>query len=106
MTKKSAASIGPPSVMVLGVGAFAHSTTQILKDNGATVSTYLTRNYAHYPPSIVGPTYAREQFQNPATLIKENKIKLVVPMSIDWALARWAEELIHSKAVIFGPTGE
>jgi len=33
-----------PSVLVMGVGAFAHSTGQILKDAGANVSTYLSRN--------------------------------------------------------------
>lgn len=92
--------------MVLGVGAFAYSATQILKDDGADVSTYLTRNYAHYPPSIAGPAYSREQFPNPNQLIQEKRIHLVVPMSIDWALAPWAKELMDSKALIFGPTGD
>ena len=38
-----------PSILILGVGAFANSTAQILKDNGAEVATYLTRNYGHFP---------------------------------------------------------
>jgi phosphoribosylamine---glycine ligase len=106
MTKKAVSPKQSTSVMVLGVGAFAYSTSQILKDNSATVSTYLTRNYAHFSPSIAGPTYTREQFSNPNTLITENKINLVVPMSIDWALAPWAKELIDSKIPVFGPTGD
>ena len=31
------------SILILGVGSFAHSTAQILKDDGAEVATYLTR---------------------------------------------------------------
>ena len=54
------------SVMVLGVGSFAHSTTQILKEDGAEVSTYLTRDYGHYPPSLAGPTFIASSFLRPA----------------------------------------
>src|SRR5437773_12258068 len=84
------------SLIVLGVGAFAHSTAQILKDAGANVSTYLTRNYGHYPPSLAGTTYTREQIPSPCPLLGEKSIDLVVPMSIDWAQAPWAEELLGS----------
>ena len=94
------------SVMVLGIGAFAHSTAQILADTGAEVCTYLTRDYGHFPPSLVGPTYLREAFPNPCALIAEKKIGLVVPMSIDWAQASWADELVRSRVPVFGPTGE
>jgi phosphoribosylamine--glycine ligase len=97
---------GAASVMVLGVGVFAHSTAQILKEDGATVSTYLTRNYGHYAPSLAGPVYRREQFPSPGPLLKENGVEMVVPMSIDWAQAAWKEELLDSKARIFSPTGE
>ncbi|HYG35978.1 MAG TPA: phosphoribosylglycinamide synthetase C domain-containing protein [Clostridia bacterium] len=93
-------------IMVLGVGAFAHSTTQILKDAGASVSTYLTRNYGHYPPSLTGPTYKRDQFPSPCPLMKERGVKLVVPMSIDWAQAPWKDELLKLGVPIFSPTGE
>jgi glutamate dehydrogenase/leucine dehydrogenase len=55
MTRKSAPAARAVSVMVLGVGSFAYSTAQILKEAGAKVSTYLTRNYGHYPPSLAGP---------------------------------------------------
>ena len=76
--------------MVLGVGSFAHSTGQILRDAGAGVATYLTRSYAQYPPTLVGPVYLPNQFPSPAPLLKEKQIQLVVPMSIDWAQAAWS----------------
>jgi phosphoribosylamine---glycine ligase len=95
----------PISVMVMGVGAFAHSTTQVLKDAGARVSTYLTRNYGHYPPSLAGPIFRREQFPSPCPLVQEHGINLVVPMSIDWAQAPWQEELQALGVPIFSPTG-
>ncbi len=92
------------SVLVLGVGAFAHSTGQILKDAGADVSTYLTRSYAHYPPSLVGPVFRPDQVASPATLVEQKSVSLIVPMSIDWAQAPWAEELLGLRVPIFCPT--
>ncbi|MDB6064396.1 MAG: Phosphoribosylamine--glycine ligase [Pedosphaera sp.] len=92
--------------MVLGVGAFAYSSAQILKENGANVSTYLTRNYGHFAPTLAGPTFNSERFPNPCSLLKERKVDLVVPMSIDWAQAPWSKELLSSKVPIFCPTGE
>lgn len=92
--------------MILGVGAFAQSTAQILKEAGASVSTYLTRNYGHYPPSLAGPVFSREQYPSPCPLIKEHGINLVVPMSIDWAQAPWSEELLGLGVPVFCPTGE
>lgn len=93
------------SVLVLGVGAFAHSTGQILKDSGANLSTYLTRSYAHHPASLVGPVFRPEQFPSPVPLVEQNHAELVVPMSIDWAQAAWAEDLLASGVPIFCPTG-
>ena len=92
------------SVLVLGVGAFAQSTAQILKEHGAKVGTYLTRNYAHYPPSLAGPIYRPEEFPSPGTLLRGKPADLVVPMSIDWAQAPWRDELEGQP--IFSPTGE
>ncbi len=71
--------------MVLGVGSFAHSIGQALVDAGASVSTYLTRNYGHFPPSLVGPTFSRDAFPSPLPLLRKNKIDCVIPHSIDWA---------------------
>ena len=92
--------------MVLGVGAFAHSTTQILKDAGAEVATYFTRNFGHYPPSLVGPVFSREQHPSPLEILKERSVDLIVPMSIDWAQAPWAAEVLDTKIPIFCPVGE
>ncbi len=92
--------------MVLGVGAFAHATAQILSDDGAGVSTYLTRDYGHFPPSLAGPTFRREVFPDPCALIQRRHVTGLVPMSIDWAQAPWAEPLRRSGVPIFGPTGE
>jgi len=94
------------SVMILGVGSFAHSIGQALADAGANVSTYLTRNYGHFPPSLVGPTFWRDAFPSPVPLVKKNGVDAVIPQSIDWALAPWAKDLLKSGAGIFGPTHE
>jgi phosphoribosylamine---glycine ligase len=92
--------------MVLGVGSFAHSIGQTLADAGMNVSTYLTRNYGHFPPSLVGPTFSREAFPSPLPLIRENNIDCVIPQSIDWAQAPWADDLLKAKIPILSPTGE
>lgn len=92
--------------MVLGVGSFAHSVGATLANAGAIVSTYLTRNYGHYSPALIGKTFSREAFPSPVPLIRENKIDALIPQSIDWATQPWAEELIKSGVRIFSPTGE
>jgi phosphoribosylamine--glycine ligase len=94
------------SVLVLGVGAFAHSTTQILKDAGASVATYFTRNFGHYPPSLVGPVFSRDQHPSPAGILKQRAVDVIVPMSIDWAQAPWCQEVMDLKIPIFSPVGE
>jgi phosphoribosylamine-glycine ligase len=106
MTRKAAPASRPVSVMVLGVGSFAYSTARILKEAGANVSTYLTRPYGHYAPSLAGPTFRREQFPSPCPLLLEQGVDLVVPMSIDWAQAPWADELLELGVPVFCPTGE
>jgi phosphoribosylamine-glycine ligase len=94
------------SVIILGVGSFAHSIGQALADAGAGVSTYLTRNYGHFPPSLVGPTFSCDAFPSPVPLIKKNDIDVVIPQSIDWAQAPWAENLLKSGVGIFSPMRE
>jgi phosphoribosylamine-glycine ligase len=94
------------SVMVLGVGSFAHSIGSALADGGANVSTYLTRNYGHYSPTLVGKIFSRDTFPSPVPLIQQNKTDVVIPQSIDWATQPWAEDLIKSGVGIFSPTGE
>ena len=92
--------------MILGVGSFAHSTAQILRDAGAKVATYLTRDYGHYPPSLAGPTFSREQFPSPVPLLREKRFALVIPQSIDWAQAPWRDELLATEVPILSPTGD
>jgi phosphoribosylamine--glycine ligase len=96
----------PVAVMILGVGSFAHSIGKALADAGADVSAYLTRNYGHFSPSLVGPTFSRDAFPSPVPLIHDKKIDVVIPQSIDWALQPWAADLVKSGAGIFSPTGE
>ena len=92
--------------MILGVGSFAQSLGTTLADAGASVSTYLTRDYGHFPPSLVGETFLREPFPSPVPLIHERQTDIVIPQSIDWAMQPWANDLVKSGAGIFSPTGE
>lgn len=92
--------------MVLGVGSFAQSVTQILKEAGATVGTYLTRDYGHYPPGLTGPAYTRDRHPSPVPLIQAGRAQLVVPQSIDWARQPWADDLMATGVGILSPTGE
>jgi len=91
--------------MVFGVGSFAHSVGGALADAGANVATYLTRDYGHFPPSLIGRTYLRDMFPNPVPLLREKEIDVVIPQSIDWAMQPWANELVKSGVGIFSPTG-
>ncbi len=92
--------------MVLGVGSFAHSLGGALTDAGANVSTYLTRNYGHFPPTLTGKAFSRDTFPRPVPLIRENQVEVVIPQSIDWATQPWANDLIKSGVGIFSPTCE
>jgi phosphoribosylamine-glycine ligase len=94
------------AMMVFGVGSFAHSMATILKDNGANASTYLTRNYGHYAPSLAGPVYSRDNHPSPCPLLREKRIDMVLPMSIDWAQAPWSGDLLKSGVPIFCPIGD
>jgi len=94
------------TVLALGVGSFAHSVTQILKEAGAIVGTYLTRDYGHYPPSMAGPTYSRDSHSSPVPLIEATGVQLVIPQSIDWARQPWANDLMATGVGILSPTGE
>ncbi|HTR40248.1 MAG TPA: phosphoribosylglycinamide synthetase C domain-containing protein [Pseudomonadales bacterium] len=94
------------NIMILGVGSFAHSIGTALADAGANVSTYLTRNYGHFSPTLAGKVYSKEAFPSPVPLIRKNNIDLVIPQSIDWAQAPWADSLRKSSVGIFSPVGE
>jgi phosphoribosylamine--glycine ligase len=106
MPRKMPAQKSAANAMILGVGSFAHSLGAALADAGATVSTYLTRNYGHFAPSLVGPAFSNTAHPSPLPLIRERNIEVVIPQSIDWALQPWAEDLVQSGVGIFSPTGE
>jgi len=106
MPRKTPAKTSAANVMILGVGSFAHSIGTALADAGANVSTYLTRNYGHYSPALAGEIFTRDTFPSPMPLIRERKIDVVIPQSIDWAQSPWAADLIKSGVGIFSPTGE
>lgn len=91
--------------MLLGVGAFAHAVMRLLKENGAKVSCYLTRNYGHYGPSLEGEVYPAFYFPSPVRFVRDKKVDLLIPMSIDWILQPWAEELLSLNIPIFSPIG-
>lgn len=92
--------------MVFGVGSFAQSTLRILRENGAQVYGYLTRDYAQEPPAGEAKCFSQADFPSPIPLLERLRVDLVVPMSIDWAAQPWAEELLQSGTAIFCPSGE
>jgi phosphoribosylamine--glycine ligase len=104
-SKKSTPSTAP-SVLILGVGSFAHSAAKILADAGAKVVTYLTRDYGHFGPESVGRSYFYREMPSPIPLLRKHKIDLVLPMSIDWSEKEWARELVDSGVPFLCPTGE
>ena len=106
MTRSRSKKSRAPSLMILGVGSFAHSIGGALADAGASISTYLTRDYGHFPPSLIGPVFPRNVFASPVPLFLDNKIEAVIPQSIDWALQPWAGDLVKSGVGIFSPVGE
>jgi phosphoribosylamine-glycine ligase len=93
-------------VLLLGVGAFAHSVMRILKEQGARVSCYLTRAYGHYGASLEGEVYPASYFPNPCRFVRDKKVDLLIPMSIDWMTQPWTEELLSLNVPIFSPVGE
>ncbi len=92
--------------MLLGVGAFAHAVMRILKENGAKVSCYLTRSYGHYGPSLEGEVYPASYFPSPVRFVRDKKVDLLIPMSIDWVLQPWTEEMLSLNVPTFSPFGE
>ena len=92
--------------MIFGVGAFTHSMMRALRDGGARVSAYLTRDYGHYGPSLEGPTYDCAQHPTPFKALAAERADFVVPMSIEWALKPWTDEFLARRVPILCPTGD
>ena len=93
-------------VMVFGVGAFTQGILRVLKESGAEVFTYLTRDYAHYGPMVESKTFHKEYYPNPCEILKQEQIDYVIPMSLNWALEDWSEEFLSMGIPILCPTGE
>ncbi len=93
-------------IMVFGVGAFSQGILRVLKEAGAEVSTYLTRDYAHYGPMLEGETFHREDYPSPCEVLRQHKIDFVIPMSLDWALSEWTEDFLKLGIPILSPTGK
>ena len=93
-------------ILVLGIGAFAHAMMQTLKDAGAEVAGYLDRDYGHYGPSQVGPTWTRKEHPSPLPLIERFAPDVIIPMAISWREQPWAEDAIAQKIPILSPWGE
>lgn len=96
----------PLHAMVLGVGAFTQGMMHILRSDGARVSAYLTRDYAHFPPAQEGPVFLPEVHPDLPSLLRDQQVDMLIPMSIDWALAPWAPALLEMGMPIFSPVGD
>lgn len=95
-----------PSVMVFGIGAFTQGVMRCLREDGSSVSAYLTRDYGHYGPSLEGPTYAAEQYPSPEVPLQREQPDLVIPMAIEWALKPWTRDFLARKIPLLCATGE
>ncbi|MGA0001865.1 MAG: phosphoribosylamine--glycine ligase, partial [Steroidobacteraceae bacterium] len=93
-------------VIVLGIGAFAHGCLRILREGGAEVAAYLTRDYGHYGPRLAAACRDRIEFPNPVPWLLEQQPDLVIPMSIDWALQEWTSAFLASGLPFLCATGE
>ncbi len=91
--------------MALGVGSFVHGILAALRAEGARTATYLTRDYAHHGPGLVGPVCDQREHPNPCPLLRKDRPDLIVPMSIEWCERPWAEEFLSLGIPFLCPTG-
>jgi alanine racemase len=94
-----------PFVAALGVGAFTQGVLSALKADGARVATYLTRDYAHHGPGLVGPVFDSALEPNPCPIFRTDRPDLVLPMSIEWRRSPWADEFLTLGIPFLCPTG-
>lgn len=93
-------------ILVLGVGAFTQAMMRRLREEGVTVSAYLTRDYAHYGPLQEGACRSATEDPDPCEWIGRQRPDLIVPMSLEWALKPWTAGLLELGVPILCPTGE
>ncbi len=97
---------GTTRVSVLGVGAFTQAMMRRLREDGAEVSAYLTRDYAHHGPLSEGPCITAAAEPNPCARLRRERPDLILPMSIEWALKPWTDEFLALNPPLLCPTGE
>lgn len=95
-----------PKALVFGVGAFTQAMLRLLREEGAEVSGYLTRDYGHYGPQREAPCVSHTETPDPCSLLARQMPDLVVPQSIEWALKPWTERFLALKPPLLCPTGE
>ena len=95
-----------PKAFVFGVGAFAQAMLRLLREAGAEVSGYLTRDYGHYGPRLEAPCIAHSEVPDPCTFLGDHMPDLIVPQSIEWALKPWTERFLALRPPLLCPTGE
>lgn len=94
------------NIMVFGTGSSTQGVLSALKQNGANVTTYLTRDSGGYSPALEGRVFHFKRYPNPCPLLQQEAIDFVIPMSIDWILAEWTEAFHKLNIPILSPTGE
>lgn len=77
-----------------------------LREDGAAVSAYLTRNYGHYGPSLEGTTYDVAEHPDPFRALDLEQPEFVVPMAIEWAFKPWTQQFLDRRIPILCPTGD
>jgi phosphoribosylamine---glycine ligase len=92
--------------MVFGVGSFTQGMMRVLREEGATVSGYLTRPYGHHGPSLEGDVYDVAKHGSPVKLVEQIRPAFVVPMSIEWALQTWADDFLKLDVPLVCASGE
>ncbi|MCP4398377.1 MAG: phosphoribosylamine--glycine ligase [bacterium] len=94
-------------IMIFGVGAFAHSTAQILKECGAEVYTYLDRKIGQYGPIIASDeVFYKKDHPNPCGLLKRKNIDFIVIRGLEWGMQEWTDELLTLNIPILCARGE
>ncbi len=107
MATPSVVATGPvPKALVLGIGAFTQSMLRVLREAGAEVSAYLTRDYGHYGPRLEAPCISHREVPDPCSFLSASLPDLIVPQSIEWALKPWTERFLALRPPLLCPTGE
>jgi phosphoribosylamine---glycine ligase len=96
----------PTRVLALGIGAFTQGCLRILREDGAEVQGYLTRDYGHYGPRLEAACRSAAELPDPVDWMREQRPDVLVPMSIEWALRPWTERFLASGLPLLCPTGE